>query len=145
MVRIAFGGLYVRVRSGEFLSVVIRAFRRIGVDLQQRVHEDMAAHFAAYPKLWNLRRPDRNIDHRRVPNLATFFTRAGASRPVTSRAADYLPGDVVTWRLPSGVPHIGIVVTAGAQPLVVHNIGAGAQREPVLFAWTVTGHYRWIR
>jgi len=82
-----------------------------------------------------------------VPNLMTFFKRKGASLPVTRDAQAYRPGDLVTWNLTSGVPHIGIVVEArsrdGARHLVVHNIGAGPQLEDVLFAWTVTGHFRY--
>jgi uncharacterized protein len=112
------------------------------------VHRDMKANFAAYPKNWGLRRPDPNIDHRRVPNLATFFRRRGGTLRLTQRGADYKPGDIVTWRLSSGVPHIGLVsdvpVRGTDRHLIVHNIGAGAQIEDVLFAYTVTGHYRWM-
>ena len=132
---------------GVCTDVVIRAFRAAGVDLQQLVHEDMKAHFAAYPHQWGLSRTDTNIDHRRVPNLMTFFARRHQSLPVTASAADYQPGDVVTWMLPGNLPHIGLVVneTASDDPtrhLVVHNIGAGAQMEDVLFGFKQTGHYR---
>ncbi|HEX2123018.1 MAG TPA: DUF1287 domain-containing protein [Thermoanaerobaculia bacterium] len=144
--RIAYPGGDVPIETGVCTDVVIRAFRRAGVDLQVLVHEDMKRNFAAYPKLWGLRRPDTNIDHRRVPNLATFFRRNGRAQPVSRRGADYAPGDIVTWKLASGVPHIGIVcdVRRGDRHLVVHNIGAGAQLEDVLFAYEVTGHFRYF-
>ncbi|HEY0372106.1 MAG TPA: DUF1287 domain-containing protein [Thermoanaerobaculia bacterium] len=131
---------------GVCTDVIIRAYRHAGVDLQVLVHEDMKTHFSAYPKTWGLRRPDTNIDHRRVPNLATFFTRRGGKLPVTRRGADYQPGDVVTWQLSSGVPHIGLVsdvrVPNTDRYQVVHNIGSGAQIEDVLFAYALSGHYR---
>lgn len=145
--RIAYPGGDVPLETGVCTDVVIRAYRHAGIDLQVLVHEDMKANFSAYPRNWGLRKPDTNIDHRRVLNLATFFRRKGASLPVTDRAADYKPGDIVTWRLPSGVPHIGIVSDVKrpflTRYLVVHNIGNGAQLEDVLFAYRVTGHYRY--
>ena len=132
---------------GVCTDVIIRAYRHAGVDLQVLVHEDMKAHFSTYPQNWGLRRPDSNIDHRRVPNLATFFTRRGGKLAVTRKGADYQPGDIVTWRLSSGVPHIGLVsdvrIPNTDRYLVVHNIGWGAQIEDVLFAYALTGHYRW--
>ncbi|MEA2463507.1 MAG: uncharacterized protein QOJ98_1254, partial [Acidobacteriota bacterium] len=130
----------VPMAAGVCTDVVIRAYRHAGVDLQVLVHEDMKRNFSAYPKSWGLRKPDTNIDHRRVPNLATFFKRQGAALPVTKRASDYKPGDVVTWKLASGVPHIGIV---SGRALVVHNIGSGVREEDVLFAYELTGHFRW--
>ena len=134
---------------GVCTDVVIRSLRAAGVDLQRLVHEDMKAHFSAYPHEWGLARPDPNIDHRRVPNLATFFTRQGKALPVTASASDYLPGDVVSWKLPGGLAHVGVVVepvsTADpARHLVVHNIGEGAKMEDVLFAFPVTGHFRYF-
>jgi uncharacterized protein YijF (DUF1287 family) len=130
--------------SGVCSDVVIRAFRKAGLDLQQLVHEDMQRHFADYPRKWGLKRPDTNIDHRRVPNLETFFTRMGKSV-----SGEWKPGDVVSWRLPgNNLPHIGVVSDRRAAPgryLVVHNIGAGTQIEDVLLAYTITGHYRWFR
>lgn len=130
---------------GVCADTVIRAFRAAGTDLQQLVHEDMAAAFAAYPKLWGLKRPDKNIDHRRVPNLETFFTRAGAKLAKSDDRALYQPGDLVSWRIP--VPHIGVVSTrrdAGSgRPLMVHNIGAGSRIEDVLFAWPIQGWFRY--
>jgi uncharacterized protein len=136
----------VPMHTGVCTDVVIRAFRHAGIDLQVLVHQDMKRNFSAYPKTWGLRGPDRNIDHRRVPNLATFFKRSGRALAVTNRGGDYKPGDIVTWRLSSGVPHIGVVsdVRRGDRYLVVHNIGAGTQIEDVLFAYEVTGHYRWF-
>jgi len=133
---------------GVCTDVVVRAFRAIGVDLQQKVHEDMSRNFAAYPGRWGLAEPDSNIDHRRVPNLQKWFERQRRALPVTTRAADYRAGDVVSWKLDNGLDHIGVVSTgrgSGARPLVVHNIGRGAQEEDVLFAWTLTGHYRWFK
>ena len=132
---------------GVCTDVVIRAFRAIGVDLQQRLHEDMGHNFAAYPRRWGLSEPDSNIDHRRVPNLQRWFERQHRSLPVTAKAADYRAGDVVSWKLDNGLDHIGVVSTGranGGRPLVVHNIGRGAQEEDVLFAWKQTGHYRWF-
>ena len=145
-VRIDYPGGDVPLERGVCTDVVVRAFRAAGLDLQVLVHEDMKRSFSAYPRNWGLRRPDTNIDHRRVPNLATFFKRRGRAVPVTRRGADYKPGDLVTWRLSSGVPHIGIVsdVRRGDRYLMVHNIGSGAQIEDVLFAYEVTGHYRWF-
>ncbi len=132
---------------GVCTDLVIRAYRALGIDLQRLVHEDMKAHFSAYPKRWGLTRPDPNIDHRRVLNLQTFFRRQGAELPVTGDPVDYRPGDLVTWRLPGGLPHIGIVVhhrsADGRRPLVVHNIGAGPKVEDRLFAFPITGHYRY--
>jgi len=133
---------------GVCTDVVIRALRAAGLDLQRLVHEDMKATYDAYPNEWGQRRPDRNIDHRRVPNLETFFTRSGNALALTTSPGDFAPGDIVSWRLPSGRPHIGVVVdrvAASGRPLVVHNIGAGAEAEDVLFAWTMTGHFRVVR
>lgn len=134
------------VRRGVCTDVVIRAYRALGVDLQQLVHEDMRAHFDRYPKLWGLSRPDPNIDHRRVPNLATFFTRHGKSLGTRSQDGDFRPGDLVTWRLANGLPHIGIVSERKSdegRPLILHNVGAGAREEDVLRAYALTGHYRY--
>ncbi|MEO8380961.1 MAG: DUF1287 domain-containing protein [Acidobacteriota bacterium] len=144
---IPYPGGDVPLAAGVCTDVIIRAYRNAGTDLQRLVHEDMKAHFSAYPKNWGLRRPDPNIDHRRVPNLATFFKRQGGKLAVTRRGADYRPGDVITWRLSSGVPHIGMVSDVPSRGtdrfLVVHNIGFGAQIEDVLFDYEITGHYRY--
>ncbi len=132
---------------GVCTDVVIRAFRKLGIDLQKEVHEDMKANFGAYPKIWGLKKPDTNIDHRRVPNLMTFFSRHGAQQPVTKNGADYLPGDLVTWDLGGGLTHIGIVVNRKSDDhrryLIVHNIGQGQEMSDCLFEYTVTGHYRY--
>jgi uncharacterized protein YijF (DUF1287 family) len=133
---------------GVCADTVVRAFRHAGVDLQQVVHEDMAANFAAYPRTWGLKRPDSNIDHRRVPNLETLFRRRGASLPISMTAADYRPGDIVSWRLTgTSVPHIGVVTrrSEAGEPLLAHNIGAGTQIERVLFNWKIAGWFRFER
>jgi len=133
---------------GVCTDVIVRAFRQArGQDLQVLVHEDMRAHFDAYPsrRRWGLTRPDSNIDHRRVPNLMVYFERAGYSRRVVNAASAYLPGDVVTWDLGGGVPHIGLVSerrTPDGTPLIIHNIGAGAREDDILFRHAITGHYR---
>lgn len=147
-VRMAYPGGDVPQRTGVCADVIVRAFRADGIDLQKLVHEDMVAHFSRYPSLWRLRGPDANIDHRRVPNLETFFRRQGAALAITARASDYHAGDVVSWRLPNGLAHVGIVSDhlagdGSGRPLVIHNIGAGAQEEDVLFSWTIVGHFRW--
>lgn len=145
-VRLAYPGGDVPIERGVCTDVLIRAYRAIGIDLQQQVHEDMRAHFREYPKDWGLRTTDRNIDHRRVPNLARFFARHGQSLGTRSTDAEFLPGDLVTWRLASGVPHIGIVsdrLSDSGTPLVVHNIGAGTREEDALRQFEITGHYRY--
>jgi hypothetical protein len=133
---------------GVCSDVVVRAFRRAGVDLQKEVHEDMARNFSVYPNQWHLRAPDPNIDHRRVPNLMTYFTRMGKSVPVSRKPEDYAPGDVVAWDLGGGLLHIGVVSDTRASGSrdyeIVHNIGAGARLEDVLFSWTIIGHYRYF-
>jgi len=144
---LAYPGGDVPIDRGVCTDVVVRAYRHFGVDLQVLVHDDMQRAWSAYPRTWGNRRPDPNIDHRRVPNLATFFERNGAAQPVTQDPADYRPGDLVTWRLPSGVPHIGIVAgerTRDGVPLMIHNIGRGVRTEDALFAYTITGHYRYL-
>jgi len=118
----------------------------LGIDLQREVHEDMSAHFEVYPALWGLSRPDRNIDHRRVPNLQTFFGRHGTRLPVSDDPAEFRPGDLVTWLIPGNLPHIGIVIDRhsmeGHRPLIVHNIGSGPKVDDCLFDFKMTGHYR---
>ncbi|WP_302015406.1 DUF1287 domain-containing protein [uncultured Akkermansia sp.] len=131
--------------TGVCTDVVIRAMRAFGLDLQKAVHEDMKAHFSKYPNIWGLKTTDRSIDHRRVPNLRTYFSRQGWSLPITKTAADYQPGDLVTWNLADSVPHIGIVSdkkTEEGTPLIIHNIGSGTREEDCLFRFTITGHYR---
>jgi uncharacterized protein len=144
-VRLPYPGGDVPASRGVCTDVVIRAFRAQGVDLQQRVHEDMRAHFAKYPQKWGLRRPDSNIDHRRVPNLQTWFSRQGWSQAATRNAADYRAGDLVTWMLPGNLPHIGIVSdrkSLTGTPLIIHNIGNGAREDNILFDYPINGHYR---
>ncbi len=132
--------------TGVCSDVVVRAFRKAGIDLQKEVHEDMKAARSAYPTKWGANNPDRNIDHRRVLNLMTYFTRQGKSLPISNNAADYQPGDVVSWELTSGIDHIGIVTNMLSESpdryLIVHNIGAGTRIEDVMFSWTIKGHYR---
>ena len=148
-VRIPYPGGDVPEGTGVCTDEVIRSYRAVGIDLQKEVHEDMEKNFAAYPqqRRWLLSHPDANIDHRRVPNLMVFFSRKGESLAVTASPADYSPGDIVTWDLGGNVPHIGIVVdeksAEGGRHLIVHNIGQGPRREDVLFAWKITGHYRY--
>ena len=143
--RIAFPGGDVPLERGVCTDVIVRAYRGIGVDLQFLVNQDMHAAWSAYPKLWGLSHPDTNIDHRRVQNLAVFFKRHGKELPVSKEARNYKPGDIVVWRLPDGRPHIGLVSDRqnGSTPLIVHNIGAGAEVEDTLFAFTIAGHYRY--
>jgi uncharacterized protein len=145
--RIRYPGGDVPLDRGVCTDVVIRTYRKIGVDLQQRVHEDMHKNFAAYPNLWEIKRTDTNIDHRRVPNLITFFERMGQSLPTTKNENDYYPGDIVTWTLQSGLTHIGIVIHQKApgtnRYLIVHNIGRGQEISDCLFEYTITGHYRY--
>lgn len=132
--------------KGVCTDVIIRAYRMLGIDLQKKVHEDMKDNFSEYPNLWGLSNTDKNIDHRRVPNLMTFFERSGAKLPVTNNANDYKPGDVVCWNLGGAITHIGIVVNKksidGKRNLIVHNIGAGQVLEDCLFKFKIIGHYR---
>lgn len=149
-VRIPYPGGDVPADTGVCTDEVIRAYRALGIDLQKEVHEDIVANFSVYPNhlRWMTSSPDTNIDHRRVPNLMVFFSRKGISLPITTHPEDYGPGELVTWDLGGGVPHIGIVVDhkslPGGRYMVVHNIGLGPQMEDVLFAWKITGHYRYF-
>lgn len=138
----------VPIERGVCSDVVIRAYRdAFGMDLQQLVHEDMRRNFPRYPKRWGLKRPDRNIDHRRVLNLEVFFERHKARLDVTNQAGDYRPGDIISQKLPGNLPHMAIVGdqanTDGTRPMVVHNIGAGTRLEDSLFAFQITGHFRY--
>jgi uncharacterized protein len=144
--RIAYPGGDVPPETGVCTDVLIRAYRVLGIDLQVAVHEDMRGNFARYPQHWGLRGPDRNIDHRRVPNLEAFFRRRGASLPLSDDPADYRAGDVVSWRLPGGLPHIGIVSDRreNGRPLIIHNIGVGTREEDVLFAYRIEGRFRYL-
>ena len=146
--RLAYPGGDVPLDRGVCTDVIIRAFRKADVDLQVLVHDDMKAAFSAYPQHWGLSRPDPNIDHRRVPNLMRFFERKDKALSLSRDPAGYLPGDVVAWRLPGGRLHVGIVSTVRAtnarRYLLVHNIGAGAKLEDILFAYEIIGHYRYF-
>ncbi|MHB9132552.1 MAG: DUF1287 domain-containing protein [Armatimonadota bacterium] len=146
-VRIPYPNGDVSPKRGVCADVVIRAYRRLGIDLQVLVHEDMKRHFSAYPKNWGLRRPDTSIDHRRVYNLATFFKRHGTTLPISKNGADYHPSDIVVWKLQGGRGHIGIVSsqydTANKRYFIVHNIGGGQVLEDALFAFPMIGHYRY--
>jgi len=145
---ISYPGGDVSKNKGVCTDVLIRSYRQFGVDLQQLVHEDMREHFSIYPKRWGLKGPDTNIDHRRVPNLETFFRRHGQSLPLSDKASDFKPGDIVSWRLSGGQPHIGIVSSKrtrdGSRNLIIHNIGWGPKEEDRLFAYEMTGHFRYL-
>jgi len=149
--RLDYPGGDVPATMGVCTDVVIRALRKAyDVDLQKLVHEDMKANFSKYPTNWGLTRTDKNIDHRRVPNLETYFTRAGQAMPITRTPSDYKPGDIVSWRLDSnrgsgGLPHIGIVSDRRSRkgiPLIIHNIGRGPEESDMLFDHRITGHFR---
>ena len=145
-VRLDYPGGDVPIDRGVCTDVLIRAFRGVGIDLQRVVHEDMLKHFSAYPKYGN-KRPDSNIDHRRVKNLAVYFKRQGLATAITTAGPDYLPGDIVNWDLGGGLDHTGLVVNTKVpgtdRYMVVHNIGAGAQMEDLLFSHKITGHFRY--
>lgn len=133
--------------KGVCTDVIVRAYRKLGIDLQQKIHVDMRANFSKYPKKWGLKGTDKNIDHRRVPNQAMYFSRFGTILKVSDKGSDYSPGDIVTWDLGGGITHIGIVTdrmsSDGKRPLIVHNIGRGQVLEDCLFSFKITGHYRY--
>jgi uncharacterized protein YijF (DUF1287 family) len=137
----------VPANKGVCTDVIIRAYRKLGIDLQKSVHEDMVKNFKLYPNNWGLKKTDTNIDHRRVPNLQTFFKRHGVSLDLSKTPNDYHPGDIVTWNLGKGITHIGIVInnksTDNKRHLIVHNIGNGQEVSDCLFSYTVTGHYQY--
>lgn len=154
--RVTYDGRYFRIdypngdvppHLGVCTDVVIRAYRKMGVDLQKLVHQDMVENFDLYPKLWGLKRTDRNIDHRRVPNLMKFFERFGTVKAKSSQATDYLPGDIVCWNLEGGLTHIGIVSNIKVRDtnryFIIHNIGLGQVLEDCLFAFNIIGHYQY--
>jgi len=147
-VALKYPGGDVPIETGVCSDVLVRAFRKAGVDLQKEVHEDMSAAWSAYPQRWGNARPDSNIDHRRVLNLMTFFERKGRALPASTSRDDYLPGDIVAWDLSGEVPHIGIVSNMATESpkhfLIIHNIGAGTRAEDVLFNWKIIGHYRYF-
>ena len=131
--------------KGVCTDVVIRACRKLDIDLQKEIHEDMLANFQDYPQNWGLSRPDKNIDHRRAPNLMTYFERYGRVKPITTDAKDYVPGDIVCWNLGGGITHIGIVSkeysSSTNRHLIIHNIGSGQVLEDMLFDYRIIGHY----
>ena len=137
----------VPANTGVCSDVIIRAYRILGIDLQKEVHEDMIANFKKYPSKWGLTKPDKNIDHRRVPNLMTYFSRYGTVLPNSENSSDYKPGDIVCWDLGNGITHIGIVVNKkssdGLRYMIVHNIGGGQVLEDSLFEYKIIGHYRY--
>jgi hypothetical protein len=143
--RIAYPNGDVPVNRGVCTDVVIRAYRKLGIDLQERVHNDMVRHFDSYPRKWGLNKPDPNIDHRRVPNLMAFFERHGDTLEITHNPADYHPGDIVCWRLEAGELHIGIVSRLRSDDnqryLIIHNIGSGQTADDMLFHYPIIGHY----
>jgi uncharacterized protein YijF (DUF1287 family) len=149
-VRIPYPDGDVPADTGVCTDEIIRSYRSVGVDLQKEVHEDMAQNFDLYPRRWRWlnSHPDSNIDHRRVPNLMVFFARKGESLALSSRAEDYAPGEIVTWDLGGGVPHVGLLVDQkspqSGRYMIVHNIGQGPRMEDVLFNWKITGHYRYF-
>lgn len=144
-IRIAYPNGDVPANKGVCTDVIIRAYRKLGIDLQKEVHEDMSKNFHLYPKNWGLKKPDTNIDHRRVPNLMVYFKRFGKVKSITQNPNDYKPGDIVCWNLGGGITHIGIVVnektTDGNRYLIVHNIGTGQVLEDCLFSFKIIGHY----
>ncbi|MDR0865691.1 MAG: DUF1287 domain-containing protein [Candidatus Symbiothrix sp.] len=146
-VRIAYPNGDVASDRGVCTDVIIRAYRKMKIDLQKEVHEDMKAHFSQYPKKWGATKTDTNIDHRRVPNLMTFFSRHGETKPISDKVGNYLPGDIVCWNLTDKITHIGIVVdrksSDGKRYMIVHNIGAGQVLEDCLFRFKIIGHYRY--
>jgi uncharacterized protein YijF (DUF1287 family) len=148
--KLEYPGGDVPANIGVCTDVLIRSYRQLGIDLQKLVHEDMQNNFRVYPskRIWGLTKPDKNIDHRRVPNLQVYFERHAQVLTKSLNAADYKTGDIVTWMLPGNLPHIGMVVNQIAQgsgnPLIVHNIGRGPEMSDMLFAYTITGHYRFV-
>jgi len=149
-VRLDYPGGDVPSDTGVCSDEIIRVYRAVGVDLQKEVHEDMVKNWSEYPPKakWHQSHPDANIDHRRVPNLMVFFGRKGESLPISLRAEDFSPGDIVTWDLGGDVPHIGMVVNVKSaqtgRPFIVHNIGQGPKMEDALFSWKMTGHYQYL-
>ncbi|MEM7402163.1 MAG: DUF1287 domain-containing protein [Pseudomonadota bacterium] len=135
----------VPLTQGVCTDLIIRAYRALGIDLQQLVHEDMREHFPKYPNIWGLHSTDTNIDHRRVPNLQTYFERQGEQLVISHKESDYKPGNLVTWMLPGNLPHIGIVssefVKNTQRPKIIHNIGRGPVEDDILFKYEITGHY----
>ncbi len=147
-VSLTYPGGDVSASTGVCTDVIVRAYRQIGIDLQRSVHEDMQRNFAAYPQIWGLKQPDKNIDHRRVANLMTFFKRRGAELPISKNSADYLPGDLVTYDLGEKIGlHIAIVTNIKDNHgyyQMVHNACCGTKVETIPRSWKINGHYRYL-
>ena len=156
--KVVYNGIYVSIpypngdvpkEQGVCTDVIVRAYRKLGIDLQKEVHEDMKANFSKYPRTWGLKKTDTNIDHRRVPNLETFFTRKGQKLLVTKNASDYKTGEIVTWMINDKMPHIGILTHLksrdGKRFLIVHNVGGGQVLEDCLFSYKIVGHYKYSK
>lgn len=136
----------VPAKTGVCSDVVIRAYRKLGIDLQKEVHEDMKANFSKYPTKWGLKKTDTNIDHRRVPNLEVFFERKGKKLEVSNNPNDYKTGEIVTWMINGKLPHIGIIThkkSIDGNPIIVHNVGGGQIAEDCLFSWEIIGHFKY--
>ncbi|WP_353146904.1 DUF1287 domain-containing protein [Flavobacterium sp.] len=139
----------VPAKTGVCTDVIIRAYRKLNIDLQKEVHEDMVANFTKYPNLkkWGLKTTDKNIDHRRVPNLEVFFSRKGKTLSITQNANDYKTGEIVSWMINDKLPHIGIITHLkskdGKRNLIVHNVGGGQVLEDCLFSYTIVGHFQY--
>ena len=139
----------VPANKGVCTDVVIRTFRKLSIDLQKEVHEDMVSNFSKYPKIWKLKKTDTNIDHRRVPNLEVFFERKGTKLPISKNANDYKTGEIVTWLIGNKLPHIGIVTAKksldGKRSMLVHKVGGGQVLEDCLFSYEIVGHFRYVK
>lgn len=137
----------VPAKTGVCTDVIIRSYRKLGIDLQKEVHEDMISNFNKYPQIWNLKKTDTNIDHRRVPNLEVFFARKGFKLRVSKNAQDYKTGEIVTWMINGKLPHIGIITNKksldGKRPMIVHNVGGGQVLEDCLFSYKIVGHFKY--
>lgn len=139
----------VPANTGVCTDVVIRAYRKLGIDLQKEVHEDMTKNFSLYPNLkkWGLKKCDTNIDHRRVPNLEIFFARKGTKLPISENADDFKTGEIVTWMINDKLPHIGIITNRksadGKRNLIVHNVGNGQVLQDCLFSYKIVGHFKY--
>ena len=145
-VSIDYPGGDVPANTGVCTDVVIRSYRKMGIDLQVKVHQDMKQNFHLYPNIWGLKKPDTNIDHRRVPNLMVFFSRFGKTLPKSKNGSDYQPGDIVCWDLGRGMTHIAIVANKkgpSGNYMIIHNIGAGPKMDDRLFAWKIIGHFKY--
>lgn len=141
----------VPAKKGVCTDVIIRSYRKLGIDLQKEVHEDMIENFDTYPNLknWGMTKTDTNIDHRRVPNLEIFFERKGTKLPVTQNSNNYKTGEIVTWMINDKLPHIGIVTNKkskdGKRNLIVHNVGNGQVLQDCLFEYKIVGHFKYSK